>query len=501
MLMRFIKKTIAFMLIFGLLLFPGKALEAGALEQDEGSPAASVALTLADISELVLKNNPDIQIARYNAYIERTRGKDAESVFDTMLNAQAIYLDDQTKAVSTLAGTKTLTNEYSLGLSKKLPTGTTLAVDVSDRRTFSNSAFTSLSPSHEAVVKFSLRQPIGSNFFGLIDRGRVKITRLDIANSDFQALGRIEQALAQAQINYWKLALACRQLKIGRRMLEKAEAFYDFSKKKSKLGMIEEAELYAAQANVLRRKDSVETLMHELLIAKNDLLLDLHEEDLNLQIIPRDVFAVKDVKISARECMNNAVRKNREYSRAKNSLRAKGIDLSMKNNSLWPEIDLEVSLADNGLELEQDKAWENVAAENNPELFLGLSVSIPLENRAAKSRREKARLEKTKALVDLKKIEYKIMVDVINAVDAINSRKEKIKLNRQIARLQERKLAFEEKRFASGRSQSDTLIRYQEDLLNARLALARSLFEHKKVSVELKLLENTLLEEYWQGKL
>ncbi len=498
--MQFIKKTTVFILVLGQLLLMPRILNAGALEQDTGA-LASAALSLADISELVLKNNLDIQIARYNAYIERTRGKDAVSVFDTMLNAQAFYLDDSSKAASTLAGTQTTTNEYSLGLSKKLPSGTTLAVDVSDTRIFSNSAFTALSPAHEAIVKFSIHQPIGSNFFGLIDRGRIKITKLDIANSDFQALGRIEQSLAQAQINYWKLVLAYRQLKIGRQMLEKAEAFYDLSKQKSELGLIEEAELYAAQANVLRRKDSVETLMHQLLIAKNDLLLDLHEENLNMQIIPCDVFSVKDVKISAQERMNYAVRKNREYLQAKNRLKARGINLSMKKNSLWPQIDLEVSLADNGLELGQGKAWENVTAENNPELFLGLSVNIPLENRAAKSHREKAELEKTKALVELKKIEYKIMLDIISAVDALNNRKERIKLNQQIARLQKSKLAFEEKRFALGRSDSDTLIRYQDDLLNAQLALAQGLFEHEKASVELKLLENSLLEEYWQGQL
>ncbi len=499
--MRLIKKNIVVVLMLGVVFLPGHSLGADAFEQKGGNSLASVALSLEEVSEIVLKNNLDIQIARYNAYIERTRGKDSESVFDTVLNARAFYLDDQAKAASTLAGTQSITNAYSLGVSKKLFTGTTLAVDVSDTRIFSNSAFTALSPSHEAVVKFSLHQPIGSNFFGLLDRGRIKMTKLDIANSDFQALNRIEQSLAQAQINYWKLVLAYRELKIGRQMLEKAEKFYELSQEKNNLGLVEDAELYAAQANVLKRKNTVAALMHQLLIAKNDLLLDLHEEDLNLQVIPRDIFSVKDIKISAAEHMNYAVRKNREYLQAKNILKTKGINLCLKNNSLWPEIDLEVSLADNGLELEQDKAWENVTAENNPELFLGLSVNIPLENNAAKSQREKAQIEKTKALVNLKKTEYRIMVDVLNAVDAVNNIKERIKLNQQIAELQESKLKFEENRFALGRSNSDTLIRYQDDLLNAQLALAQSLFEHEKASVELKLLENSLLDKFWQGQL
>lgn len=470
-------------------------------EKQADAPVNSVTLSLREVSRLALDNNLDIQISRYNAYIERTRGKDAESVFDTMLNAQVFYLNDQSKTGSTFAGTKTIIDEYKLGLSKKFPTGTTLSVDVGDTRVSNNSAFTTLNPTHEASVKFSLHQPMGSNFFGLIERGRIKITRLDIANSDFQALSRIEQSLARAQINYWNLVLAYRQLKISRQMLSRAETFYEQALDEKKLGMIEEAELYAAQANVLSRKNTEATLTHQLLIAKNNLLLDLHEEDLNMRVIPLDVFAIKDEFIVAQERMKQVIGKNREYLQAKNSLEAKGINLSMKDNSVWPEIDFEVSLADNGLELKQSKAWNNVTAENNPELFLGLTVSMSLENRSAKSRQEKARLEKTRALVDLKKTEYKLMVDVINAVDTINNRTEKIKFNQQIAKLQEGKLTFEEKRFASGRSNSDTLIRYQEDSLNAQLALAQSLFEYEQASVELKLLENSLLDEYYPEKL
>jgi len=472
-------------------------------EETMGQQAALnvASLSLQGFSNLVLENNLDIQMARYNAYIERTRGKDTESVFDTMLNAQAVYLNDQSKTGSTFAGTKTMLNEYQLGLSKRLPTGTTLSVDIGDMRTSNNSAFTTLNPTHEASVKFSLHQPIGNNFFGLLDRGRIKITKLDIASSDYSALDRIEGSLAQAQINYWTLVLAYRQLKIGRQMLAMAEDFYEQSIKQADLGMIEKAELFAAQANVLNRKNNVATFMHRLRIANNILLLDLHEEDLNMQIIPRDIFVIKDMKITAQERMKQVAENNRDYLQAKNSLQAKGINLSMKNNSIWPKIALEVSLADNGLELKQTRAWNNVTDENNPELFLGLSVSMSLENRAAKSQREKARLEKTKALVDFKKIEHKILVEIINAVDVLNNRTESIKFNQQIAKLQEHKLDFEEKRFASGRSNSDTLIRYQEDMLNAQLTLAKSLFEYEQASVALKQVENSLLEDHFKGEL
>ena len=456
----------------------------------------SVTLSLRDISRLALENNIDMQIARYDAYIQRTKNMDTKSIFDTVLNAQANYLDDQSKASSIFSGTKTSINKYNVGLSKKLSSGTTVGLDMSDARTFNNSSFTALSPAHEAAAKISLKQPLGSNFFGLVDRAQIKVTTLDVLNSDHQALNRIEQTLAQVQTVYWQLVLAYNELNIAREMLKKAERLQTVFEDKSKTGLMEEAEVYAAQANVLNRQNTVNTLTHKLLLVKNDLLLLVHEEDLSLQIIPHDMFMVDEKPVDTITSLKKAIKTNRDYLQAKNNVQAKGINLSMKNNELWPEIDLELSYAQNGLELDQGKAWENVSAEDNPELFLGISVNMPLENRSAKSRREKAELEKRSSLLALKKTEHKLLVDITNGVDAVNNRREKIKLSKNIVELQKKKLAFEEKRFALGRSDSDILIRYQEDLLNARLALSQSLYEYEKVKIDLKLIENTLLEQF-----
>ena len=61
-----------------------------------------------------------------------------------------------------------------------------------------------------------------------------------------------------------------------------------------------------------------------------------------------------------------------------------------------------------------------------------MSVSMNMENREARSEKEKAQIEKANALLKLKKIEHKVLVDITNSVDAINNRKESIKLNKDI---------------------------------------------------------------------
>jgi len=462
---------------------------------------AEIMLSLKDISQIALENNLDIQITKYDASIKRTDLSQAQSLFDTVFTAGTSYFDDQTKNSSTLLGTKATTNDYTVGISKKIPSGTTLGLDVGDKRSFTNSSFAAINPSHEATVKFSLHQPLGQNFLGLIDRGNIKVTKIEVENYDSQALGRIEQTLAQAQKAYWQVVLRNKELLIANEMLKKAQVLYDIFKEKNALGLIEDAELFAAEANVAKRQADVLLIRHQLVLAKNELLFALHEEDLDLKIIPSDVFDVDSRFFIKEHSLQQAIAGRRDYKQAKNDVEAKRINLSMKKNNLWPQIDFEASFAHNGLEISQNKTWENITQEDNPELYAGITMSVPLENTAARSAHKKARLEKTKALLKLRKTEHKILIDISNEIDSINNKIEKIKLNNRIVELQTKKLEFEENRFSLGRSGSDTLIRYQEDLLQAKLMLAQTVFEYKKALIDLKLAENSLLDEYWQGKL
>ena len=67
--------------------------------------------------------------------------------------------------------------------------------------------------------------------------------------------------------------------------------------------------------------------------------------------------------------------------------------------------------------------------------------------------------------------------------------------------MQEHKLSAEKKRFANGRSNSDFIIRYAEDLLNARLKVAQALYSYRASLIDLEAKKNTLLDTYWKDKL
>ena len=144
---------------------------------------------------------------------------------------------------------------------------------------------------------------------------------------------------------------------------------------------------------------------------------------------------------------------------------------------------------------------DNIKDSDNPKYYFGISISYPLENTDARGKYQTAKLDKAKSMILLKKKEREILTEISNAVGNVNTTLEKVRNNYKIVQLQESKLNEEEKMFKLGRSDSDTLIRYHDDLLVAKIGLSDSLYQFYSDFIDLKLEENSLLDEYWNDVL
>ncbi len=453
------------------------------------------------ITKLALENNLDIQMAKFDAYINRNNLFEAESIFDTFFNAQLSYEKNNLDAASTLLGSSSSTSNYSVGITKKMPTGTTIGIEAYNRRIWSNSTFYSLNPNTEANVGISLTQPLAKNFFGFTDRTNIKITKLNITNSDFTSLDNIEAALAGVQKAYWEVVLRYEELQIKKDMLNEAKKLYEIYKKKVNIGLVEEPDVLAARANVFSKKSDV--LSAQLLFneAKNNLLYLLNIKDTDKKIIPLDRLDVKTRRFNLYDELKEAVETRRDYRIVKNQVSASSLDVALKKNSLWPQIDLVSSFTKNGISLNYKDAWSKVSSDDYSSWSIGVNISFPLERRKEKSYYNKAKLNKAKLLLLLKKTERLIFREINNSVTQINSLANRIEALKSVVELQKKKLVAEKIRLKYGRSSSDIIIRYQNDVLNSRLMLSEALFSYRIAVIELERNKNTLLFKYWKQKI
>ncbi len=458
-------------------------------------------ISIADVTRLALENSLDIQIARIDAYKERTSLGKAKSIFDTFVNSGASYEDDKKKTATTLSRTKTTTNEYSLGVEKKLPTGSRLKIDTEHSLVDANSSSSAINNYNESSIKFSLNQSLGKNFFGLTDRSEIKITKINIDNAGYSSLDEIENALYKAQTAYWNIVLKEKELNIKSDMLKKAEKLYSIYKESYERGTVEKTDLFAVEANMRARKNGVLVAHLEKEIAKNNLLFLLNEEDTHIHLQPVDPLATTLHCVDVYEILKEAISHRRDYKIIKNKIESQNIDIKIKKNALWPEIDLEASFLKNGLASNYQDSWNQTSDENNYEFFTGITFRIPFRNRSAKADLEKARLNREQLLLFLKRTERLILKEIYNKVKEVNSLKNRIELLTSISKLQENKLKEEMKHFSYGRSSSDIIIRHEEDILQARLNLASSLFKYRVSLIDLDLAKNTLLDKHWKGAL
>lgn len=458
-------------------------------------------ISIADVTRLALENSLDIQIARIDAYKERTSLGKAKSIFDTFVNSGASYEDDKKKSGTDLSRTKTATNEYSLGVEKKLPTGSSLKIDAEHSLIDANSSSSAINNYNESSIKFSLNQSLGKNFFGLADRSNIKITKINIDNAEYSSLDEIENTIYKAQAAYWNVVLKEKELSIKLDMLKKAEKLHSVYKENYERGTVEKTDLFAVEANMRARKNEVLIAHLEKEIAKNNLLFLLNEEDTHIQLQPLDSLATTLHGVDVYETLKEAVLHRRDYKIIKNKIKSQKIEIKIKKNALWPEIDLEASFLKNGLASNYQDSWNETSERNNYEFFTGITFRIPLGNRSAEADLEKAKLNKEQLLLFLKRTERLILKEINNKVKEVNSLKNRIELLTSISKLQKNKLNEETKNLRFGRSNSDTIIRYEEDLLQARLDLSSSLFKYRVSLINLDLAKNTLLNKYWKDAL
>jgi len=452
-----------------------------------------VALSLSACLEIGLANNLDIKIAKIEPLLKAEDIKLAKSIFDTVIEGKIAYEDDQRAAASTLAGSATLETDYELGVSTKMPiSGTEIDIDYSDQRDWTDSIFTVSNPLHTAELSVTVTQPILKNFFGYIDRGDVKLSKIEAHLADIESLDRIENTIADIEKAYWKLVFAEHDAALKEELLKQAEELHKTFRGHLETGVAESTETYGIEANMRIRKAEYLIAENDLKTAGNNLKLLLNENG-DFSIAPKSTLIIFGGKIDFAASMKDAFSASRDYRLKKEGLDAKKIKLKMKGNNLWPEVDLVGTLAVNGVDRKFEKANSRLTTNKHSMYYGGIEVTVPLENREARAEYNKANLEKEKAILELLRTEKGLATDIDEKVRNANLNLENAKRWTRIREIEARKFIDEEKKLRYGRSDSKTIIDYQNDLTRAALSEYQAIRDYYFSLIDLENAKDTLL--------
>jgi len=491
-----VPKVIGILAFFCLVLvnvniYPAK----GQSQKSQPLPSEGKGFSLQECIVFAARNSYEVKLARLDFLIKETDQGRAEAIFDTLLSAEVSYEEDKREQLSALSADQSQENIYSVEATKKFPTGTEITLSFEDARKWSNSQYVSRNPAHTAEAFVELRQPVGKNIFGYVDRRSISVISLAIENAGLDTKERIEVLFTKTEKAYWEWAFTKKALEIYRYILEKAKDLHRTNAKNYDTGLIERGDFLASEANVLLREKDVLIAENKYRHAEEYIKL-LMNIDTSERIHPAQALEYKSIELVLDDCLSLAFRKRRDYLKAKREIEIKNIVLETKANERWPEIDLVASMRANGIESKFSRAAEKLTGEDYRDYYAGVEISIPLENNAARSEFKKAKAGKEKAILTAKKLERAIVTEVGGVfLDCLTYDTNVGKL-KEAYHLQEEKLQEEEKRFKYGRSNTKRLIDYQQDYLNAQLQLAGGLLELEVARTNLRKSLNIILQKY-----
>lgn len=450
---------------------------------------------------LALKNSLDIQIAKYDYSRKEEDLPIEESIFEPIFDGVVDFSHNRLDQGTVFFGNKTDELRNDLNLKTLFRSGTKLRVSWMSNLINTNSPFTVFNPRHETDIKLSLIQSLGKNYFGLQDRSNIKITKIDIENSEYTSLDDIEGDLFDVQIAYWTLVLRYEELRIVTKFKNKAQKLYEVYLDRINIGLAEEVDLLTAQSNLEIRRNNILLAQLRVELSNNELTFLLNTEDVFIKLKPVNVLEVKPVEVDFYSSLKKAIEHRWDYSRLKNQLDINNIDIVIKDNNLWPEIDLEATYERNGVDNDFWTPIGEIFNKNQFEWFVGVTLEVPLGFKKAKAELSQSKISKRQLLLSIKRLERDILKEVNNSIKEIQTNKGRVDKSYLIANIEKNKLEQERRRARSGRSNSDILTRFENDYLQAQINLARNLFEYRISIIELERVQNTLLGKYWKGRL
>lgn len=411
--------------------------------------------------------------------------------YDTTVELSATYEHEREEQPSRVFGDRTLTGRLEGDVAKKLPLGTTIETFYQNQRNSSNSAFATLSRNYESHAGITLRQSLLENAFGRIDRAQVNLVRLDISQFEEKTLEKIEKAVFEARQAYWDYARDVASLEAEKQAYELAREFYEITRDQLETGQAEEADYYAALANVARRTKDVLTAHLNAKMAMNRLKLILAYPG---DILPTQMPQRRPLKVTLDDLLHQAMAHRRDYHAKVLELEAKGMEVRVAKNRLLPALTATATAASNALDRDMWNTQGEIWGMNHPTYFLGFELSFPWENRSARAARTKAELEEERARLELRDLQHQIYTEVSDAYQGLLTAHAIAVQAEKMEELEREKLAAEMRLFRVGQSMSKTIIDYQQDLVEAQKAKIAALADYEKARDKIFFVQHRLLE-------
>lgn len=517
--------------------------------------STTLPLTLDDAIRKALENNNNIELTRDDVRFQETQIRALKGFYDPVFSVTPTYNRNSTTGSSGTNDFNVNSNilqqigtggNFSAFFNNSRTENAFTQAQVSSGSLGSGGSGAIYSSNYG--IRYT--QPLFRNF--KVDNTRRNITiaqrRLEQTDADFRR--QTIEVIAQVQRAYWDLVFALRDqqnrvanLDLTRENLRQVEARIEAGAAAPLAKAEVETELANRESEVIVATQQVSIVENQL---KQLLLRDAVSSEWSLTYVPTDRPAFSMDTIQLDDAVKDAMDNRFELRRLKLAQDINDLDINYFKNQTKPQIDLNTSFSLGGIArggnnsefttnlltsspdifllarinetraalnlptLPQvtnpsilvpaqpsylfggyGRALANTFRSDAPNFSVGFTISFPFRNRTAKANLAGAEIQKDQISTQLRAQEQTVIVEVRNAVQAVETARQRVLAARRARENAEIQLDGERRLYDAGRSTTFLLFQRENSLTNARNSEIRAETDYNKALADLQRATST----------
>lgn len=400
---------------------------------------------------------------------------------------------------------------------------------------------------YSSSLGITYTQPLLRNFKIDNTRRQIKIQRKRISQSDADFRRQTIDVISQVQLAYWDLVFTLRDqqnrlanVNLAKENLRRIEAQINAGSA-APLGRYEvETELANRETELITATQQVETAENRL---KQLILRESTNSEWTNQFVPTDSPVISNDSVDLQLAISDATENRPELRRLKLESEINKIDIDYFKNQTKPQIDLNntfslggissVGNSSTGNSFPQfsgnddilrrnlnillirgglspidnpqipitdtpsflvggfNRSFLNLFRTDSPSFSTGVTISFPFKNKTAKADLATARFQEERISAQTRSQEQVVVSEVRNAVQAVESARQRIFTARRARENAEKQLEGERKLFDAGRSTAFVLFQRENTLTNTRNSEIRAETDYNKALADLQRATST----------
>lgn len=408
----------------------------------------------------------------------------------------------------------------NFGYTQGFAPGTVVTMNFTNSRSSSSTSANVFNPSLTSNLSVSITQPL-LNGFGILPNERFILEdKNNVKSSEWAFKTSVINDVTTTQIDYWNLVYARQQVKVDQQTVSVDQQLYDNTNKELQIGTVAPLDVLTTESQLAADKQSLIVAQTLQLEDETKLLNDITKNPLdaglrNIEVVPTSPIPNEDA--AGNQQLENAVQQawidRPEMQQIALQLKNDGIEAKVTTNALLPTLNLVGQYSTQGLggigkattttkgPLAADllepivdvngnptgdyvgvaplipkttlvpggigDAWDSLIHSRFPTFQVGLTMNLPIRNRAAQGSNGTALLNQRQEETNQQEEKNTIYLAVRNALIAVNQDRSAVAAAGTARQLAQQTFDDEQKKYQLGSSDAYTVALRSRDLTAA----------------------------------